>query len=98
MKTIQDYIQDAKNKVKIGLNAEHDYCVNKDKVRGTMCRAYAEASYKSARTAVKRAFALVGLTLPRKATTIHMLDIYLRVLIAKLEVFTSDATTAIENV
>lgn len=66
MKTIQDYIQDAKNKVKIGLNAEHDYCVNKDKVRGTMCRAYAEASYKSARTAVKRAFALVGLTLPKK--------------------------------
>lgn len=98
MKTIQDYIQDAENKVKIGINAERDYCVNKDKVRSTLCRAYAEASYKTARTAVRKAYALVGLTLPKKATTIHMCDIYLKVLVAQLESFASDAKTAVENV
>ena len=98
MKTIQDYIQDAENKVKIGINAERDYCVNKDNDRSTLCEAYAEASYKTARAAVKKAYALVGLSLPKKAKTIHMCDIYLKVLIAQFAAFTSDATTAIGNV
>lgn len=80
MKTIQDYIQDAENKVKIGIKAEREYCVNKDKVRSTSCRAYAEASYKTARTAVKKAYALVGLTLPKKTTTIHMCEMALNTL------------------
>lgn len=98
MKTIQDYIQDAENKVQIGIKAEKDYCVNKNHTQSRGYKAYADASFKSAKTAVKKAYAFAGLELPKKATTIFLLDMYLRVLHAQFAVFTCEAEAAVRNV
>ena len=72
MKTIKDYINDAHEKIDAGLNAEHDYCVNKDKDGASLYLAHANETYKAARTATKKVFNLFGLDLPKDVTTIFM--------------------------
>ena len=72
MKTIQDYINDAQEKIDAGLDAEHNYCVNKDKDGASLYLAHANETYKAARTATKKVFNLFGLDLPKDVTTIFM--------------------------
>ena len=74
MKTIQDYINDALEKIDAGLNAEHDYCVNKDKDGASLYLAHANEAYKAARTAVKKVFNLFDLDMPKDVTTIFMCE------------------------
>ena len=80
MKTIQDYINDAQGKIDAGLNAEHDYCVNKDKDDASLYLAHADETYKSARTATKKVFNLFGLDLPKNVKTIFKCEMALNTL------------------
>ena len=74
MKTIQDYINDAQEKIDAGLDAERDYCVNKSKDGASLYLAHANETYKVARTATKKVFNLFGLDLPKNVTTIFMCE------------------------
>lgn len=74
MKTIQDYINDALWKIDAGLDAERDYCVNKDKDGASLYLAHAKETYKAARAATKKVFNLFGLDLPKDVTTIFMCE------------------------
>ena len=80
MKTIQDYINDAQGKIDAGLNAEHDYCVNKNKDGASLYLAHANETYKAARTATKKVFNLFDLDMPKGVTTIFMCEIALNTL------------------
>ena len=74
MKTIQDYINDAQWKIDAGLDAEHDYCANKNKDGASLYLAHANETYKVARTAVKKVFNIFGLDMPKDVKTIFMCE------------------------
>ncbi len=80
MKTIQDYINDAQEKIDAGLNAEHDYCVNKDKEGASLYLAHANETYKAARTATKKVFNIFRLDLPKGVKTIFKCEMALNTL------------------
>ncbi len=74
MKTIKEIINDAQVKIDAGLNAEHDFCVNKNKDGASLYLAHANETYKAARRATKKVFNLFGLDLPKDVTTIFVCE------------------------
>jgi len=65
MKTINDYIQDANNKVEQAAKAEDNYCINKAKANAAELLEQADKTYRTARVAVRKVYIMFGVDPPK---------------------------------